>query len=132
MIDFSKPYEKKEFVDFLSSFLPDETNFLNKALTIEDSFKFFSKANLIAVCKSIENLHIIEIEHTHSENSRVTLSREIFRFLSGFLYSNALLVVHNKREEQYRFSFVKSKLELNKEEYVLGAERGSQEEFHQF
>ena len=118
MIDFSKPYEKKEFVDFLSDFLPDKTNFLNKVLTIEDSFKSFKKANLIAVCKSIENLHVIEIEHTFSENSRVTLSREIFRFLSGYLYSNALLVVHNKREEQYRFSFVKSTLKWTAEKNV--------------
>ena len=59
MIDFSKPYEKIEFEDFLKSFLPDDTIFQNKVLTIEDSFKSFKKANLISVCKSIENLHII-------------------------------------------------------------------------
>jgi len=118
MIDFSKSYNKEEFETFLRDFLPDDSDFINKDLTIDNSFKYFNKAKLIVNCDSLNNLRVIEIEHTATEDRRITLSREIFRFLSNYTYANALIIIHSEKDEQYRLSFIKSSLEWINEKRV--------------
>ena len=118
MISFDKPYSREIFFGFLREFLPDDTNFFEKNVNIEKSFKSFKKITILGSNKNLKDLYIIEIEHNLSENSRSSLTREIFRFLSKNLYSNVLVISLNPSEANYRFSLVLSDIEWKNEKSV--------------
>ena len=118
MISFDKPYSREIFCGFLREFLPDDTNFFEKNVNIEKSFKSFKKITILGSNKKLKDLYIIEIEHNLSENSRSSLTREIFRFLSKNLYSNVLVISLNPSEVNYRFSLVLSDIEWKNEKSV--------------
>ena len=111
MYDFSKNYEKENFDKFLVDFLPKDIVFINKYLKLNKSFKYFEKCKLVAEVKSLQDLKIIEIKHNATENSRITISKDLFKILSFFSYSNALIITYCENEKNYRFSFITSKLE---------------------
>ena len=110
MYDFSKKYEKENFDKFLVNFLPKDIVFINKDLKLNKSFKFFEKCKLVAEVKSLKDLKIIEIKHNASEKSRITISKDLFRLLSHFSYSNVLIMIFSEKEDIYRFSLVTSSL----------------------
>lgn len=118
MIDFSKSYNQKNFCEFLGKFLPDDYKFVYNELKIESGFNYFVNAKLLANVDSLNNLKIIEIEHSVSEKKRITISRDLFRFLSSFAYPNALVITHSKQEQNYRFSFISSSLDWVTEKKV--------------
>ena len=118
MIDFSKSYDQKDFCVFLSKFLPDDCKFVYKKIQIESSFNYFVNAKLLATVDSLNSLQIIEIEHNVSEKNRITISKDLFRFLSSFAYKNALIITYSRQEENYRFSFITSSLEWVTEKKV--------------
>ena len=96
MIDFSKKYNSEKFTEFLSELLPDDIHYINKDLKIDKSFNLFEKATLIAEVNSLNNLKIIEIQHTSSEKSRITISKDLFKLLSYFSYTNILVITYCK------------------------------------
>ena len=110
MYDFSKKYEKKEFNNFLNDFLPDDAVYINKDLKINESFKNFAKSRLIAEVNSINDLKVIEIKNIGSTNNKIEISKNLFRLLSHFSYSNALVVIYSEEEDNYRFSLITSSL----------------------
>ena len=111
MIDFSKKYNSEEFAEFLINLLPKDTSYINKDLKIDKSFDLFEKAILLAEVNSLNDLKVIEIEHNISEGSRLTISKEIFRLLSFFSFSNVLVVTYSKKDLNYRLSFITSSIE---------------------
>jgi len=121
MPDFNKSYNQKIFCEFLSKFLPDDCKFVYKELKIESGFNYFINAKLLASVDTLNNLKIIEIEHSVSEKKRITIARDLFRFLSSFAYSNALVITYSKQEQNYRFSFVTSSLDWVTEKKVKRA-----------
>ena len=52
---------------------------------------------------------VIEVERLKSEKSRIKITRELFKLLEEFGYSNALVITYSK-EDHYRLSFIKSEL----------------------
>ena len=108
MYDFSKKYEKENFDKFLVDFLPEDIVFINKDLKLNESYKFFEKCKLVAEVKSLRDLKIIEIKHNASEKSRITISKDLFRLLSHFTFSSALVITYCENEENYRFSLITS------------------------
>ena len=118
MINFNEKYERKEFQLFLKDFLPhDYLETLNE-LKIDKSNNFFKKATLLGSVKSLENLVIIEVERIKSEKSRITITKELFKFLELYGYSKALVITFSEIEDHYRFSLIKSDLNWSSETKV--------------
>jgi hypothetical protein len=67
MLDLSKRYKRDEFVNFLRNFLPSDTSFDSKQIDISSEFSFLKTAWIIGRSKYLENLSILEVEHTNSE-----------------------------------------------------------------
>ena len=114
-MDFKSPYNKEHFINFLRSFLPEDAKFNSELYLVDETFKKFNNVKSLGECKSLNDIKIIEIEHNVTEDSRVTLTREIFRFLSKYIIRNALIITFNKNEGLYRFSLIASTIEWKNE-----------------
>lgn len=67
MLDLSKRYKRAQFINFLRNFLPSDTSFDSKQINISSEFNFLKTAWFIGKSASLENLSILEVEHTNSE-----------------------------------------------------------------
>ena len=110
MINFSEEYDRKNFLLFLKQFLPGDLLENNEELQIDEGNEYFKRATLLGSIKSLENLVVIEVERKRSEKSRITITKELFKFLDTYGYSKALVVTFSEKESHYRFSLIKSDL----------------------
>ena len=118
MINLFSKYNREEFISFLSDFLPDGVKFFNQSLDLSNDFNFFVEATLLSEVKSLNDLKIIEIEHNTSINKKITISREIFKLMSTYAYSNALVILKSENSSNYRLSFILSSLEWKSDKSV--------------
>ena len=118
MINFSEKYDRKKFQTFLKQLLPKDLIENNKVLNIDKSNDYFQKATLLGSVKSLEGLVIIEVERKKSEKNRITITKELFKFLELFAYSKVLVITFSKKESHYRFSLIKSDLNWSSETKV--------------
>jgi Alw26I/Eco31I/Esp3I family type II restriction m6 adenine DNA methyltransferase len=118
MINFSDKYNRKKIQLFLNEFLPKDYIETENELKIDESNSFFQNATLLGSVKSLEGLVIIELERIKSEKSRITITRELFKFLEIYGYSKALVITFSQKESHYRFSLVKSELKWASETKV--------------
>ena len=110
MINFAKKYNRNEFQIFLKNFLPNDYKQISKELLIEKSNKYFKRATLLGTVKSLNDLVIIEIERIKSEKSRITITKELFKYLENYGYSKAIIITYSEKEYHYRFSLINSDL----------------------
>jgi len=110
MINFSEKYDRKKFYLFLKQFLPEDLLENNEELQVEEGNEYFKKAFLLGSVKSLEGLMVIEVERKRSEKSRITITKELFKFLDTYGYSKALVVTFSEKESHYRFSLITSDL----------------------
>ena len=110
MINFSRKYDRKKFEVFLRQFLPDDLFEKNEELHVDEDNEYFKKAILLGSVKSLEGLMVIEVERKRSEKSRITITKELFKFLNTYGYSKALVVTFSKKESHYRLSLITSDL----------------------
>ena len=110
MINFSEKYDRKKFELFLKQFLPDDLFENNKELHVDEDNEYFKKAILLGSVKSLEGLMVIEVERKRSEKSRITITKELFKFLNAYGYSKALVVTFSEKESHYRLSLITSDL----------------------
>ena len=92
MINFSEKYDRKRFRLFLKEFLPEDLLEITEDLQVDKNNEYFKKAILLGSVKSLEELVVIEVERKKSEKSRITITRELFKFLGTYGYSKALIV----------------------------------------
>lgn len=115
MMDFSQKYNRENFVAFLQNeFLPED-DFLTetKEETIQQSANYIKKITQLGTCKSL-NLAVYEARHTSTNDARVGLSKEIFRFMANKRERKALvLFVPQGNDANYRFSLISIDLEEN-------------------
>ena len=110
MINFSKSYNRSNFLLFLKEFLPKDYNQDIQEIEINEDNKYFKKINLIGIVKSLNNLFVIEAERKKPEKSRIIIAKELFKFLEVHGYSNALVITFSEKESHYRFSLITSDL----------------------
>ncbi len=110
MINFSEKYDNKKFDSFLKQFLPKDFLKKNIELKVDKDNEYFKKAILLGSVKSLNELVVLEIERKRSEKSRITITKELFKFLDSFGYSSALIVTFSEKEDHYRFSLITSDL----------------------
>ena len=118
MINFSQKYDRKKFQLFSKEFLPKDFIETNDELEVDEANDYFQKATLLGSVKSLEGLAIIEVERKKPEKNRITITKELFKFLELHGYSQALVVTFSKKESHYRFSLIKSELNWTSETKV--------------
>ena len=110
MINFSEKYDRKNFQFFLKQFLPQDFLENNEELQVDEGNEYFKKAILLGSVKSLEGLVVIEVERKRSEKSRITITKELFKFLNTHGYSKVLVITFSKKESHYRFSLITADL----------------------
>ena len=103
MINFSEKYDRKNFQFFLKQFLPQDFLENIEELQVDEDNEYFKKAVLLGSVKSLEGLVVIEVERKRSEKNRITITKELFKFLDTYGYSKALVVTFSEKEPHYRF-----------------------------
>lgn len=116
MMDFSKRYDRNEFVKFLQTdFLPED-DFLTEIAEaeIQQETKYIKSITRLGDCPSLK-LAVYEARHTSTNDARVGLSKEIFRFMANKRERKALvLFVPDGNDANYRFSLIS--IDLNETE----------------
>ncbi|MCD5397127.1 MAG: Eco57I restriction-modification methylase domain-containing protein, partial [Candidatus Pacebacteria bacterium] len=114
-MDFSQPYKQKEFLSFLSNFLPDDFEQTEEQINLSDlSFKpdKIKRIKMMGTVPSLDNLQVYEIKHHSEFDPRVTLSRETFRLMSNYNVRKILAVFVSENSPNYRFSLATVDLKL--------------------
>ena len=115
-MDFSKAYDRKEFVAFLQNeFLPEDVSFTDDPeAEVQQGTKYIKTISKLGTCPSLK-LAVYEARHTSTNDARVGLSKEIFRFMANKRERKALvLFVPVDNNANYRFSLIS--IELNETE----------------
>lgn len=116
MMDFSKRYNRNEFVKFLQTdFLPED-DFLTETTEaeIQQETRYIKAITRLGACPSLK-LAVYEARHTSTNDARVGLSKEIFRFMANKRERKALvLFVPEGNDANYRFSLIS--IDLNETE----------------
>ena len=110
MFDLSKSYEKESFKSFLIKLLPEDFFIFEKNIKLKDNHKLFKTALQLGAVNSLNGLKVIQIERIKAEKSRVSITKELFKFLESIGESRALIVTYSKYETHFRFSYIKSDL----------------------
>lgn len=106
-MDFSKRYNRSEFVHFLQhQFLPEDFVVETTNIQIDRQTKYIRSVTKLGSCDTLD-LVVYEVRHTSTHDARVGLSKEAFRFLADEWESKALvLFVPEGSDANYRFSLI--------------------------
>ena len=106
-MDFSKRYNRSEFVHFLQhQFLPEDFVVETTNIQIDRQTKYIRSVTKLGSCETLD-LVVYEVRHTSTHDARVGLSKEAFRFLADEWESKALvLFVPEGSDANYRFSLI--------------------------
>ena len=107
-MDFSKRYDRDEFMKFLQNeFLPEDVSFTtDPEAEKQEKTKYIKAITKLGTCPSLR-LAVYEARHTSPNDARVGLSKEIFRFMGNKRERRALvLFVPEGNGANYRFSLI--------------------------
>ena len=77
---FDKSYNRDEFIDFITDFLPND--FEEDIKPVDFSHGIIKKITRLGKCEEkLNKIEVFEIIHTSLSDARITLSREIFKFI---------------------------------------------------
>ena len=113
MIDFSKAYNRADFVNYLRrDFLPDDFEQEEKDVPFWSQMNYASVATCLGKSKTL-NLVVYEIKHHSPHDARVGLSKDAFRMLAGEKQNRALVIfVPEDNSDNYRFSLIEIQLSI--------------------
>jgi len=111
----SSAYQREDWISFLqTSFLPNDFKLKRQAINIEFKSRYIRpQAYWIGDCDSLNNLAIIEISHASENDPRIGVSRDAFRLMAELNLENALFFFVSENSNNYRFSLITLKLELD-------------------
>ncbi|WP_301706179.1 TaqI-like C-terminal specificity domain-containing protein [uncultured Parabacteroides sp.] len=114
-MEFNKRYNRTEFVDFLQhKFLPEDFVVETTSIDIERQTKYIHAVTKLGSSEMLD-LVVYEVRHNSTQDARVGLSKEAFRFLADEWESRALvLFVPENSDANYRFSLIT--IDLNETE----------------
>lgn len=112
MMDFSKTYNRQDFVNFLqNSFLPEDFVPTEKPVELRTKMTYTREAVKLGV-SAVLDLVVYEVRHNSKNDARVSLSKEAFRLLADEMEDRALVVfVPEDNNDNYRFSLIEITLE---------------------
>ena len=116
-MDFSKRYNREEFVKFLQNdFLPED-DFLTETTEakIQQETQYIKTITKLGASPSLR-LAVYEARHTSTHDARVGLSKEIFRFMANKRERKALVAfVPEGNDANYRLSLISIDLVENED-----------------
>lgn len=96
MMDFSKAYNRADFVNYLRrDFLPDDFEQEEKNVPFWTQMNYASVATCLGKSKTLD-LVVYEIKHHSPHDARVGLSKDAFRMLAGEKQNRALVIFVQK------------------------------------
>lgn len=113
MMDFSKAYNRHEFVSFLqNNFLPEDFVPTVEPVAFKTKMTYTKEAVKLGSSESLD-LVVYEVKHNSKNDARVSLSKEAFRLLADEMEDRALVIfVPETGNDNYRFSFIELTLEV--------------------
>lgn len=113
MMDFSKAYNRHEFVSFLqNNFLPEDFVPAVEPVAFKTKMTYTKEAVKLGSSESLD-LVVYEVKHNSKNDARVSLSKEAFRLLADEMEDRALVIfVPENSSDNYRFSFIELTLEV--------------------
>ncbi|OGB89441.1 hypothetical protein A2625_00465 [candidate division WOR-1 bacterium RIFCSPHIGHO2_01_FULL_53_15] len=105
-MELDKPYERSEFIRFMSGFLPDDYDPSPAGEIIPVSGGLIKKVVYLGGVSSLDNLKVFEIEHQSEYDPRVTITKEICRLMASRGYRKAIAAFTSRKSENYRLSLV--------------------------
>ena len=119
-MDFSRRYNRTEFVNFLQhQFLPEDFMVETTDIDIERQTKYIRTITKLGSSSTLD-LVVYEVGHTSTHDARVGLSKEAFRFLADEWESKALVIfVPEDNNANYRFSLITIDLSETEEGKLL-------------
>lgn len=113
MMDFSKAYNRHEFISFLqNSFLPEDFVSTVEPIAFKTKMTYTKEVVKLGSSESLD-LVVYEVKHNSKNDARVSLSKEAFRLLADEMEDRALVVfVPENSRNNYRFSFIELILEV--------------------
>ena len=106
-MDFSKAYNREEFVNFLgNSFLPEDFISNIVPVKLKTQMTYTKEAVKLGSSASL-GLVVYEVKHNSKHDARVSLSKEAFRLLFNEFERRALVIfVPQDSDENYRLSLI--------------------------
>jgi len=107
-------YNRAAWIDFLQNrLLPDDFKLKRQTVNIAFKSKYIKpQAYWIGDCSSLDDLAIIEISHCSENDPRISVSRDAFRLMAELNLESALFFFVSENSDNYRFSLITLKLEL--------------------
>ncbi|MEG2066584.1 MAG: N-6 DNA methylase [Tannerellaceae bacterium] len=114
-MEFNKRYNRTKFVDFLQhKFLPEDFVVETTSIDVERQTNYIRAITKLGSSETLD-LIVYEVRHNSTQDARVGLSKEAFRFLADEWESRALvLFVPENNDANYRFSLIT--IDLNETE----------------
>jgi hypothetical protein len=115
----NEKYNQDSFINFINTFLPEDFKSKEEDIIIKkDRYKEITKAKILGFCESLD-LHVLEMDHTHDKDPRVSIATDAFKILADHWIHRALVVFKNNDSENYRFSYLTITLDLNDKNKVI-------------
>lgn len=115
----NEKYNSDSFIDFIKDFLPEDLILREEDVVInKDRYKEITKAKILGFCESLD-LHVLEMDHTHDKDPRVTIATDAFKILADHWIHKALVIFKNNDSDNYRFSYLTITLDLNDKNKVI-------------
>ena len=106
-MQFNKPYNRSEYIQFLKGFLTQSAVFNQKKLDIDkEKYSYLSSVTELAVDDSL-GLVVYEIAHTSRRDARIGITSNAFKLLDSEFMQNALVIFYNENNvDNYRLSLI--------------------------
>lgn len=115
----NEKYNPESFVNFIRDFLPEDLTLREEDIVInKDRYKEITKAKILGFCESLD-LHVLEMDHTHDKDPRVSIATDAFKILADHWIHRALVIFKNNDSDNYRFSYLTISLDINDKNKVV-------------
>ncbi len=106
-MDFTKPYNRAEWIDFLETrFMPNDFNInVEENIHVEHKYDYIKEVNYLGESERL-GVKVYEIKHISAYDPRISLTRESFKLMSSYGESKALVLFTTPKDKNYRFSLI--------------------------
>jgi len=117
-MQLNKAYNKDDFKDFLSGFLPDDLSLNEKELVIGNNYKNIKSGLVLGESKSL-GVKVFYLEHEKEKDPRVALTTEAFKILSENWAKKAVVVFNSRNSENWRLSLMTISFDINEKNKIV-------------
>lgn len=117
-MQLNEVYNKDDFKNFLTGFLPDDLSLSEKELVIGNNYKNIKSGLVLGESKSL-GVKVFYLEHEKEKDPRVALTTEAFKILSENWTKKALVVFNSKNSENWRLSLMTISFDINEKNKIV-------------